>query len=62
MRKHLFIRYKDALSFIIDIADHEKKKTIEEIKQWIQENTEEARKKSMTSYLKELYDEIIDAK
>ena len=62
MRKHLFISYKDAISFIIDIADHEKKKTIKEIKQWIQENTEEARKKSMTSYLKELYDEIIDAK
>lgn len=58
LRYYLNLNYEDAIKFIIQIANHDNPKSIEEIEKWLKENSIPVTHHDIEKYIKEVYDDI----
>lgn len=56
---HLKMEYKEALKFILEIAKYKSKLTIEEIKNWLDENCMNIEEKDVENYLNKIFVNIM---
>lgn len=59
MRCHLKIEYKNALPFIIEVAKYDSKISLNDIKEWLNQNCKIIEEKDIVKYLKEVLLELI---
>ena len=57
--RHIILEYKDALPFVLEIAKYNSKVTFNEIKEWIEKNSEPAAGKNIATYLKSVLLELV---
>ncbi len=57
-RCYLKVNYKEAVPFIIKVAEYESKVKLEEIKRWFDNNSYVIKEDDIESYIKEIFNEL----